>query len=340
VPLTLADVDSQELADLTSLVAAIALGGYATTQPGVTGAAGSWLDLVAQNFYQLTRNASVATQGTVTLSDPQSAGPFTITAGQLWIADTPSLASSTPYRYSNVAGGTLPKGGTLTLTVAAEQPGSVYNRPAGNLTTLLTSLPGVTVSNASNWITVQGADPESDVALATRCQAQWSALGKGATAATYDLWARTASSEVTRTKVQQDGTVAGQVDIYLAGAAGAVSAAAVTAVTNYIASRLPLCVVQSTAAATNLAATIAGTVYCFSASLTAAQAAVAANLTALIAATPVGGTLYLSQVIEAINAPIGVRNSASVTINGSAADLVLTAAQVATLTNSLTFTGV
>ena len=446
MPLTLADVDAQELADLNSLVAAIALGGYATTQPGVTGASGAWLDLVAQNFYQLTRNAAVATLGTVTLTDTNNAGPFTIAAGQLWIGDTPSLATSTPYRYSNVNGGTVPQGGTLTLTVAAESPGAVYNRPAGNLSTLLTSLPGVTVTNPSNWISVQGADVESDLALATRCQGQWSALGKGATAATYDLWARTASAEVTRTKVQADaalsapvnaaftqgaGTlgaatyyyrvtatkgngetlpstetslaiaaahgvnvnwgavpgadgykiygrstgaellmatitdptittwldsgavtpsgampttatnpVGGQIDVWLAGTAGAVSAAAVAAVQAYLQTRLPLTAIQATASATNLAATVAGTVYAYSASLAAATAAVAANLVALIAATPVGGTLYLSQVTEALNTPSGVRNSAGVTINGSAADLVLTAAQVATLVNSLTFSGV
>jgi hypothetical protein len=140
--------------------------------------------------------------------------------------------------------------------------------------------------------------------------------------------------------VVADGTTGGQVDVYLAGASGAVSGAAVTAVTAYLASRLPLGVTQSTVAATNLAVTVAGTVNVYTAQATVAQAQVSTNLAALIAATPVGGAIYLSAVIEAINTPSGVRNTSSITLNGSAADLALTTAQVATLTNSLTFTSV
>ncbi len=339
VPRTLLEIEAQGLSSLLSLVSQIALGGYVTQSPGVTGAAGSWLDLVAQNVYGLTRNPALATQGVLTLTDAGGAGPFTVVAGQLWFASTNGL------RYTNTAGGTLSKSGTLQLAISAESPGSAYNVANLAISTMLTPLPGVTVSNpdpgGGTWITLQqGTDAETDLALSTRCQGQWSALGKGATAATYDLWARTASAEVTRTKVVADGTTGGQVDIYLAGASGAVSGAAVTAVQNYVAPRLPTAVTQSTAAATNQAAAIAGTVYVYTAQSAAAQAAVATNLAALIQATPVGGTLYLSAVIRAIGDASGVRNSANVTINAVAADLVLTSAQVATLTNSLAFTNV
>lgn len=439
-PRVIVDVDAQELADLTSIVAAIARGGFVTTQPGVTGASGSWLDLLGQNFYGVSRNLALATVGTVTLTDAQSAGPFTIAPGQIWLGSTTSLSTSTPLRFLNTTGGTLPKGGALTLTVAAEMPGSAYNVANGAITTLLTTLPGVTANNpdpgSGSWVTSQGTDQESDLAYSTRLQGKWPSIGIGATATTYDYWARTASSEVTRTKVAVDtalavpvnaaftagaGTLAtgtyyyrvvatkgqgatlpstetsfaltgpggvnvnwgqvagadgyqvfgrttgaeqllativggsittwldngsvtpsgamptvatnpvgGQVNIWLAGSSGAVSAAAVTAVQTYLAARLPLGSVQATANTTGTAITIAGTVYVAAASLATAQAAVATAMQALIANTPIGGTLYLSQVIEQLNLPSGVRNTANVTVNGAAADLALSSSSVAT----------
>lgn len=344
VPRSLIEIDAQELADLTSLVAVIARGSYVTAQPGVTGADGAWLDLAGQNVYGLTRQPAVATVGVVTLTDASNAGPFNISPGQLWVGATASLSTTTPLRFLNTTGGTLPQGGTLAISVAAELPGAAYNVANGAITTLLTNLPGVTVANSpgsGSWITQQGTDVESDLAYATRCMNRWPSVGIGATAASYDYWARTASAEVTRTKVQASGSVGGQVDIWVAGSSGPVSGAALTAVQNYIAPRLPVGTTQNTANASALAITIAGTVNVLAANLASAQAEVAANLQALLAATPIGGTLYLSQVIEALNTPTGVRNSSGVTINTVAADLVLTASQVAgALTNSITWVSI
>lgn len=344
LPLTLIETDAYELAELTSLVAAVARGGFVTSQPGITGADGSWLDLRSASRYGLTRQPAVATVGVVTLTDAGNAGPFNVSPGQLWVASTASLSTSTPLRFLNATGGTLPQGGTLSITVAAEFPGAAYNVANGAITSLLTSLPGVTVANspgAGSWVSTQGADVESDIALSTRCMNRWPSIGIGATAAVFDYWSRTASAEVTRTKVAPNGTTGGQVDIWIAGTSGAVSAGALSAVQAYIAARIPIGSTQNTVNATGVTVTIAGTVYVAAAQSTAAQAAIAANLQALIAATAIGGTLYLSAVSAAIGRASGVRNVASLTLNGSAADLALTAAQVATgPTNSLSFTSI
>jgi len=344
-PRTLVELDAAELAVLTAYVAAVARGGYVTGQPGVTGASGSWLDLVGQNVYQLARNQAIATVGQVTLTDSANAGPFSISPGQIWVANTASLATSSPLRYLNTTGGTLPQGGTLTISVAAELPGSAYNVANSSITSLITNLPGVTVTNpaggSGSWITTNGTDIESDLAYATRCMNKWPSVGIGATAATYDYWARTASAEVTRTKVAPNGTTGGQVDVWVAGASGAVSGGALTAVQNYLAPRLPVGTTQNTVNATNLTITIAGTAYVYAANVAAATAAIAANLLALIQAAPIGGTLYLSAVNDAIQKVTGVRNVASLTVNGAGSDLSLTAAQVAAaLTNSLTITSI
>jgi hypothetical protein len=340
-PLTLLDVDAQELGDLSTLISFVTLGGYVTNQPGVTGASGSWLDLAGQSLYGLTRNTAIATVGTVTLTDTGGAGPFNIASGQIWVASTASLSTSSPLRYLCSTGGTLPKSGTLVITVAAEMPGAAYNVGGAAITTMLTSLPGVTVTNASNWITTNGTDPESDLAYSTRCMGKWPSVGIGATAATYDYWARTASAEVTRTKVAADGSTGGQVDIWVAGTAGPVSGGALTAAQNYIAARLPVGSTQSTVNATAQAVAIGGTVYISSAYLAAAQTQIAANLSALILATGIGSILYLSAVSAAIGKVTGVRNVTSLTINTAASDLTLTSAQVATVgTHTLTFTGI
>lgn len=224
VPLAFTMMEANILADLTSTLAAIARGGYVSNQPGVSGASGPWLDLVGQAVYSLTRNAAVTAVVNVVLTAAAGAGPYTIQPGQLTVAQTASLATTSPLRYVNMGGGTIPQGGILTLSFQAESPGAAYNVADASITSLLTSLPGVTVSNAGpGSVTTSGVDVESDIAYATRCLGKWSTLGTGSPAAAYDTWARTASAEVTRTKVQADSTFAFQVDLWVGGSAGSVS---------------------------------------------------------------------------------------------------------------------
>jgi uncharacterized phage protein gp47/JayE len=341
VPLTLIENDAAVLEDLYALVGKVASGGLLAT------AGGPWLDLLATNVYQLTRNQAVATQGVVKLTDAGAAGPFTITAGQLW------FAASNGLRFTNTTGGTLPLSGTLTLTVKAEAPAAAYNVGNGAITTMVTTLPGVTVNNpnpgSGSWITISGADQEADAALVSRCKAKWPTIGIGATSAAYDYWARTADVSVTRTQVAASGTVAGTVNVYLAGASGPVTGGAVTNVVNYLASRTPLGVLVNVASCTAAPVTVTATVYVASAYLAAATAQCATNLAALfnggtnsigevLPGIPLGpSTVYLSAIIEQLQLPTGVRN---VVISGPGADVALTTAQVATLTQALTFVGV
>ena len=344
VPKTLAKGQGAANYNQKLLSAALARGGYVTTQPGVTGASGDWLDLVGEARYGLKRNPAVAAVHSVLLTDAGNAGPFNITAGQLWVANTASLGGATPLRFTNQAGGVLSKGGTLALPCQAEQAGAAYDVGIGTITTLITSLPGVTVTNpdlgGGSSLTTQGVDKESDLAYSLRCLGRWASLGTGSPAAAYDLWARTASAEVTRTKVQASGTVAGQVDVYLAGVNGAASGAALTAVANYLAPRVPLGSAANVVAATNFITNLIGTVHVQTAYLAAATAAVGAALIAFWQTIPIGGTVYVSAVIEVIMGPAGVRDFTLTSIAGGSGDVVLTATQVSTLMNSLVFTAV
>jgi uncharacterized phage protein gp47/JayE len=314
---TLVEIEAQALADLTSLIAAVAAGGF------VDRASGAWLDLVAANGYGLSRSAAVATAGNVTLTDAGGSGPFVIQPGQLWFAAT----SGRRFQGANAAAVTLAKSSTLTLPVAAETPGADGDVGAGTITKLLTPLPGVTVSNPGVWVTRSGRDAEKDDALRARCKARWAALGMGGTEEAYRLWATSASPAVTRAKVQVSQTVAGQVDVYVAGTAGTVQPQDAADVSAYIALRAPLGVMvnvqPATASVVNVRATLAG-----KAQYTAdAQAAAAGAVQAVVASTPIGGTVYRSALIEALMSPEGVDN---VTLTTPAADVVLTATQVAT----------
>jgi uncharacterized phage protein gp47/JayE len=326
---TLVEIDAQALADFTALRVSIAKGGL------LHAASGDWLTLLAAEVYAIARNPAVQTKGTVRLTASAEAGPYTVTPGQLRFASTSGLR----YQSANLGNLTLAKGGTLDVPVAAESPGAAYNVANGTITTLATPLPGVTCNNpdpgGGTWVTTSGVDEESDAALVSRCEARWPESGFGSPAASYDLWARTADPTITRTKVAASGTVAGRVDVYAAGASGPVGAGAVTAAQTYITPRAPLGVTPVVANTSALAVTVTATLYGKSQYQAPATAAATTAIQSLIAATPIGGTVYKAALFEALMSPTGVEN---VTIAAPAGDTSLTAAQVATLTLNLSWT--
>ena len=353
----LVEIEAQALAAFSVQQSALAAGGF-TTQ-----ATGAWADLVGNNFYSLARQGVGAlagvTKGQVTITDSAAAGPFTITVGSMW------FAAGSGQLYSNTTGGTLTKSGSLALQVAAQSSGSTYNVGNGTITSIVAgNLAGVTVNNpdpgTGTWITSQGTDAETDSAYMLRCQQRWPSLGTGSPAAAYQLWATQAeaaathTTTVTKTLVQPDGAIAGQIDIYLAGSVGSVGGSAITDVTSYITTRVALPATISVVSATNAVMTVAGTVNYFAAkaTTTVAQAAVAAALAAYLGPLGIGSDagglnvkVYYSEIEAAVGSVLGgagvvIRNLAGFTLNAGVVDVGLTLGQVATLTNSLSFTGV
>ena len=348
VPRVLAATDAIVTSDWTQMIAAIAAGGIAAINP-LTGrpyASGPWADLLGQNVYGLTRNAAVAAVVNVVLTDAASQGPFTITTGQLIVS------SNGGQLYQNTAGGTLTKGGTLTLAFQALVPGSAGSAADNTITTLNTPLPGVTVNNPGpGSLTTSGTDQETDLAYMQRCTARWPTLAAIPSAtAVYDLWARTADATITRTRVLTDGTTAGQVDVYVAGSSGPVAGSAVTNAQNYINARVLLGTTGLVINATGDNVTVSGTVNYFSSKTTgaAAQAAVAAALNTLFTSFSISdgtGVLYLNSIVAAIEDAMGTNGTSSagirnVVLSGPVGDTALALGHVPVLINSLTFTGV
>jgi uncharacterized phage protein gp47/JayE len=321
VGLTLVELEASALADLAALVARIGQGGF------VDSAEGPWLDLVAANLYNLKRAPGLTAKGMVLLTDSGGAGPFQLAPGSMVAATASGL------RFTSTSGGVLPKGGSLFLVVEAEAPGSAWNVADGTITTLVTSFPGATVNNPGpQWIVVAGRDQESDTSLRLRCKARWGELGAGATASAYDSWAKQASTEVVQTRVTLSPTVPGQVDVLVAGLGGPVSAGALSAVQAFLAARVPLSVLVSVGNPLSKAFTIAATLYVRPEHLVGAAGRAQTEVEAYLRTVPIGGTVHVAALIEALMAPEGAVN---VVMPSPAADVVCASNEVPAATFNL-----
>ncbi len=303
VPRTLLEVEAETLSGVKAQVRDAAAGGF------IDLAAGDWLTLLARGVFEVERDPGLLTQGTIRLTCSAAAGPYSIGVRSLWVSDALGR------RYTNIAAGTLASGGTLDLTVEAEQVGSEYNVAIGAITILVLALPGVTVTNpdigGGTWITQAGAGAEGDEALRARCRARWGTLGTGSTASAYEYWARAASAEVRRVTVREHDALGidtdGAVTVVLAGETGTVSAAAVSAVLAYIAERKPLCVDLYVAACSVISFGVTGTLTARVGS-PSALATAKANIESLGAMLRIGETVYRAAIIEQAMLPDGAVN--------------------------------
>ncbi len=174
------------------------------------------------------------------------------------------------------------------------------------------------------WITQQGVDVESDELLRQRCKDQWAALSLVPTDGLYTLWARQASPQVTKVLITADQTIAGQVDILIAGPGGALGADVVNAVQAYVDKRKPLTDKVVVASADNLVVGLTGTVKVAASKLAAAQQAAQKAFNEYIRKAPIEGYfigvapgwIYWSEVLGAISTVDGVFTVTGLSING------------------------
>lgn len=210
----------------------------------------------------------------------------------------------------------LPGGTTIAFADGADSPsfvsGDVYNFATPGSPTL-----------------EQGTDEENDGSLQGRCQARWPSLSAIPTEDKYATWAKAASVQVTKVRLSQDATVAGQINIVLAGQAGPVLPAVVNTVAAYIIAREDIGYLSTVASATEQAITTAGTVYAPAAQLATIQAAAQLAWSTYVAATDIAGTVKLSTLIQILR-NAGCTDVDDLTLNGEAENVELDANQVAT----------
>jgi len=129
---------------INNYVPAYVGGGFTTL------ASGGWVELLMQQFYNLTRNPAVSTVGNITLTSASGVSSQTYAAGKLI-----AVFGATGNRYLNTASVTIPAGpGSVSAPFQAEFAGASYNDPSssGNIT-LVTPIPGVTLTNPAGAFT-------------------------------------------------------------------------------------------------------------------------------------------------------------------------------------------
>jgi len=272
-------------------------------------ATGDWLTLLSASHYGNTRIPAVAARIKVIIDDrPNSVGPFTAAIGDLVATDTKGVT------YRNSQSLSLATGAVATIFFDAEVPGDVAAPTAPTAIVLSTPLAGTTVTY--DGTERPGADPETDERLRLRNQSKWAALAYAAPTAAYQLWALEASASVTRVWVDDLNTLGtGRVDVYIAGAGGALPGTVATTVDNYIRGavdgiyRLPLGVDLHVQSAVNETISVQGTIYSQpAANLETIRQRADKAVKDYVSTIPVGGKYLLAEMYRRLMSIEGVTN--------------------------------
>jgi phage-related baseplate assembly protein len=278
---------------LSELMANIAKSGFLEL------AEGDWLTLTARYVFGVERIEATFASGEITLTN-SGGGLYNFDPGDLVVLYS---ASSTKPTYHNTTTFTLNPSSSITVPVEAIETGAASTAPPGAIDTLVTTLVGVTVTNANPVI---GLDAETDPALRTRCLEKLSALSPNGPAGAYEFFAKTAKRQngetigVTRVRVTPNSTTA-HVTVTVAGPSGGISGTAGDPSTDLGAINLaiqtnvvPDGVTATVQSATPLSVDVTYTAWVYSTiSLTSLeiQNLIAAKLTSFMSTQPVGGNI-------------------------------------------------
>lgn len=327
-------IEAETLSTLETVVAGYIASGF------LDYATGTWLAILAKQVYNVDVPSATYASADVVLSNAGGGLYNGINAGDLTFRST-----VTGKTYRNTTGGNLASGPgtTLTVTVVADEAGSASSAGAGQIDTLVTSLLGVTCSNA---LAATGIDAQSDDTTRQQCRDKLGALSPNGPAASYSYVARNSAlsltSNVTRVRVYGSSTN-GAVTVYLAGPSGGVAEAdralVQTAILKYA---TPLCITPTILAASNVVVPVTYQLWLYTtANKTAAQVAadVQTALGNLFAARPIGGdiippattgALYASMVESTIRA-VYPNDAFRCVVTLPAGDTAISNGQVATL---------
>jgi len=300
---TLCQAFARKYAAATQWVAALALGLFNET------ATGDFLTHLSASVYANTRTPATAAQHQIRHTLAPSEGPHTITVGQL-------VATDGTLTFRNIAGGTLNAGTSpLTLLYEAEVPGADGNVATGTITTLQTTLSGVTITNPDTAPYQAGTDEESDEKLRVRNNTQWGLLAIDMPAAGYQNVVLDVPG-VGRAKVDDSNPRGpGTVDIYIAAADGVAGAGDVTDAQTLIDTRHSVTADVLVMLAPSVAYNLVGTVY-YRAAYTSAPTLIDEAVEAYVNTLPIQGVqltqdLYgipIDAVMAVIRAVPGVTN--------------------------------
>ena len=321
---------------------AICLGALSTTVAYFAGAGflreatSSALDAKGQGDYDVTRLPATFASGVVVVSN-SSGGVYSLAPGDLVVANPASGKE-----YVNADSETIGAGATgLLIPVVAREAGSDSTSVAGEITSLVTSLNGVTVTNTT---AIVGSDEESDEAYIARCLDSVGAPSPNGPADSYSYVAKSAlradGSAIGVTRVREIADGYGNLSVYVATPTGSVDTADVAIIQGEIEQKCePLGVASTAISATPLVQNITYQVWMYNDSgLSSGQveSLIASKLAEWFAVRPIGGDiisglgyLYHSQ----LSAEIGdtVDEIFRVSVTGPAGDVSVAGTEVPVL---------
>jgi hypothetical protein len=181
-------------------------------------------------------------------------------------------------------------------------------------------------STPGSWITQQGANGETDTALAQACRNKWASLTYIPSTFLYQLLAtRTpgVGAQVTQVIVSTDPIVNNKVNIIIAGPAGVLPPAVIALVQAFISPAARGTDRPVVGSPSQLPIVIAGTVTCSAGTQSVTQSAINVTLTEYVQGGGINPTLRLAKISELIMDQAGSIDASGLTINGVAANLVL-----------------
>jgi uncharacterized phage protein gp47/JayE len=277
-------LESNVLAALEQIVVGYIQSGFLDYASGV------WLQVLAYEQFGVTVPPATYATTSVTLTN-SGGGIYEFDPG-----DITFLNSTTNQTYHNTTGGTLNgSGSTLSVTVVADQAGSVSSASAGEIDTLVTTFLGVTCTNPTAAV---GTDTWSDATIRAQCRASLGSLSPNGPASAYSYVALnsnlTGQTGVTRCNVYPDSTT-GDVTIYIAGPSGSVDSGVVSALQSAIQMyATPLCITPTVVSATAVTINVTYTIWVYQSvnqDSTAIEAAIQTALENAFANEAIGGDI-------------------------------------------------
>lgn len=329
-------IEAETLASLEEMIVGYINSGF------LDYATGDWLTILADQVFGVTVPAATYATTTVTLTNG-GGGLYVIEANDLTFKN-----STTGKTYHNTTGGTLASGPatTLNVDVEADEPGSESSAGATDIDELVTTLLGVTVSNATAAV---GTDLQTETATRAQCRAKLDNLSpaRGAYAYTALNSELTGTTGITRVRVFPDSTT-GAVQVYLAGPSGAVSSGDRQLVEDAILENCtPLCITPTITSAAEVAVPVTYTLWVYKScnkTATEVNTDVVAALKEMLAERPIGGDvippattgkLYKSLIESTIRGVFGAK-AFRCTVATPSGDTSLTNGQVAALSTTVT----
>lgn len=322
---------AQKVADLTGVAVEITKGGFGELLPS-----DDWADLWAQSRFNVERVAATSATGHINATNSSTTN-YVLNPGDLTVAH-----ATTGKTYRNQAAITILSGvGLSNILIAADETGTDSNAAPGFITTMVSSLIGVAVTNPA---AVLGTDKETTAALVPRARAKLGALSPHGPKDVYRYVATTPEFSATSVPITRANPVlnpvTGTIDVYLATANGAPTAPDVVIVqTAFDAYAEPWGITATATAATELSCPITYQAWVRGSQLTTTQmeADVATALAEYFKTISVGGDVIPPDTgaiyPETLEQIIGraVEGTVRVTVTIPAASFTLTTSEVAVL---------